>query len=334
MPERSSRMPELLNRMPDRMPTASRVSTAEPIGVLVMAYGTPATLEDVESYYTHIRRGRPPEPAQLEELTGRYRAIGGSSPLLAISRAQAGGLGELLAAQGERRFHVELGCKHAPPFIEDAVQALLDAGVREAIGLVLAPHYSTLSIGEYVLRAREAAGDRLDFTFIEDWHLEPAYIQLLAGRLRESLDCFPVEVRDEVEVVFTAHSLPARVVLSKDPYPRQLPETARAVALSAGHPRFSTAWQSAGRTSEQWLGPDVLEVVRKLAATGSPGVIVCPAGFVSDHLEILYDLDVECRQLAANAGLSWRRTASPNADPAFLQTLAGLVLDRVSVART
>lgn len=305
-----------------------------PEGVLLMAYGTPASLADVESYYTHIRRGRPPGQAQLRELIGRYRAIGGSSPLLEISRAQARGLGEALAAQSGRRFHVELGCKHAPPFIEDAVKALLDAGARHVVGLVLAPHYSALSVGEYVLRAREASGGALDFTFIEDWHLEPAYIELLAGRAGEALNRFPSDVRDDVEIVFTAHSLPARIALSQDPYPMQLPETARAVASEVGHARWSTAWQSAGRTAEPWLGPDVLEVVRNRANTDSAGVIVCPAGFVSDHLEILYDLDVECRQVAATAGVPWRRTASLNADPAFSRALAGLVLNRVDGART
>jgi ferrochelatase len=307
-------------------------SAFEHVGVLVMAYGTPATIADIPAYYTHIRRGRPPEPAQLQELIGRYQAIGGSSPLLEISRAQATGLLARLEAKHGGRFQVELGMKHAPPFIEDGVQRLIDAAVSRAVGLVLAPHYSPLSVGEYVARARNAAGETLDFSFVEDWHLAPSYIDLLAERVNESLDCFAVEIRGEVDVVFTAHSLPARVLGSDDPYPRQLGETAEAVASRIDLAHWSTAWQSAGRTSEPWLGPDILEVTRALAAAGSKGMIVCPAGFVSDHLEILYDLDVECRAVAATAGLPWQRTRSPNADPVFLEALCDIVLDRLAMA--
>jgi ferrochelatase len=289
-------------------------------------------LADVEAYYTHIRRGRPPDPAQLEQLIGRYRAIGGSSPLLEVSRAQQSGLQSLLEAEHDGRFRVELGMKHADPFIEDAVNALIDAGVHRVVGLVLAPHYSSLSVGEYISRATAAAGDRLDFAFVEDWHLEPSYIALLADRLREAVRSFPSETRRDLDVVFTAHSLPSRILASGDPYPRQLQETAEAVAQSVGLTRWSTAWQSAGRTSEQWLGPDILDVVRELAAAGSAGMVVCPAGFVADHLEVLYDLDLECRAAAADVGLPWRRTRSPNADPVFLRVLGGVVLDRLSVS--
>jgi ferrochelatase len=305
---------------------------SESTGVLLMSYGTPATLVDVEAYYTHIRRGRPPDPAQLEQLIGRYRAIGGSSPLLEISRAQQSGLQSLLEAEHDGRFRVELGMKHADPFIEDAVTTLIDAGVHRVVGLVLAPHYSSLSVGEYISRATAAAGDRLDFAFVEDWHLEPSYIALLADRLREAVRSLPSQTRHDLDVVFTAHSLPSRILASGDPYPRQLRETAEAVAESVGLTRWSTAWQSAGRTSEQWLGPDILEVVRELAAAGSAGMVVCPAGFVADHLEVLYDLDLECRAAAAAVGLPWRRTRSPNADPAFLRVLGDVVLDRLSVS--
>lgn len=304
----------------------------EPTGVLLMAYGTPATLADVEPYYTHIRRGRPPPPEKLEELIERYRAIGGASPLLEICRAQARGLERLLETKGERGFRVELGMKHAPPYIEDGVEALLDAGVRRAVALVLAPHYSALSVGEYMARAREAAGDRLDLLPVEHWHLEPSFIALLAERVRSCLRSFPADVRAELDLVVTAHSLPARIRETDDPYPLQLEQTAQAVALNTGMERWSVAWQSAGRTPEPWLGPDILEVIRALAEAGSSGAIVCPAGFVSDHLEILYDLDVQCQAVAAEAGLAWRRTESANADPRFLAALGDVVLDRLSVA--
>src|ERR1039458_7105208 len=215
------RTPRMLNGTP---------SVSEQIGVLVMAYGTPATLADVETYYTHIRRGRPPEAAQLRELIGRYQAIGGSSPLLEISRAQATGLQTQLEAKHGGHFQVELGMKHAPPFIEDGVKRLIEAAVQRAVGMVLAPHYSPLSVGEYLARARNAAGEALDLSFVEDWHLASSYIDLLAERISESLSHFPVEIRDEVDVVFTAHSLPAHVLRSDDPYPQQLGETAEAVA--------------------------------------------------------------------------------------------------------
>jgi len=320
-----------LNGMPSMTPNGMP-SVSEQIGVLLMAYGTPATLGDVETYYTHIRRGRPPEPAQLQELIGRYEAIGGSSPLLEVSRAQAAGLQTQLEAKRGDHFQVELGMKHAPPFIEDGVQRLIDAAVQRAVGIVLAPHYSPLSVGEYLARARGAAGEALDLSFVEDWHLASSYIDLLAERVSESLSCFPVEIRDEVDVVFTAHSLPARVSSSDDPYPQQLAETAEAVASTIDLARWSTAWQSAGRTSESWLEPDILEVTRELAAAGSRGMIVCPAGFVADHLEILYDLDIECRSLAAELGLAWQRTSSPNADPVFLEALCDVVSERLAMA--
>jgi ferrochelatase len=303
-----------------------------PSGVLLMAYGTPGSLADVESYYTHIRHGRPPEPAQLRELTDRYRAIGGSSPLLEICQAQARGLQELLDAERPGRFRVELGMKHAAPFIQDGVRTLLAAGVRRALALVLAPHYSRLSVGEYVASARGAVGERLRIAFVEQWHLVPGYIELLAERVREAIQSFPPPARESLEVVFTAHSLPARILADEDPYPRQLRETAAAVARILGLERWSIAWQSAGRTAEPWLGPDIVDVVRERAAAGSPGVVVCPAGFTSDHLETLYDLDVECRAVAEQAGLAWRRTESLNADPSFLAVLARLVLDHPSAA--
>jgi len=305
---------------------------AEPTGVLLMAYGTPATLADVEPYYTHIRRGRAPSPEKLEELVERYRAIGGASPLLEICQAQAGGLERLLEARDERGIRVELGMKHAPPYIEDGVEALLDAGVRRAVALVLAPHYSALSIGEYMTRARDAAGDRLDLLPVEHWHLTPSYVALLAQRVRSCLGSFPADVRDEVDLVVTAHSLPARILETGDPYPSQLEQSAQAIARETGMERWSVAWQSAGRTPEPWLGPDILEVIGALAEAGSRGAIVCPAGFVSDHLEILYDLDVECQAVAAEAGLAWRRTGSANADPLFLAALSDVVLDRLGVA--
>lgn len=286
-----------------------------------MAYGTPATPADVEGYYTHVRRGRPPTPELLADLRRRYDAIGGTSPLLERTREQAAGIQAALG-DGSR---VELGMKHAPPFIEDGVAALAAAGTTDVVGLVLAPHYSALSVGEYAARAEAAAaGAGIRLTMVESWHLAPGYLDLLARFVRAQVGALGVE---PLEVVFTAHSLPARILDSGDPYPDQLAETAAAVAERAGVERWSVAWQSAGRTPEPWIGPDVLAVLPALVAGGVAGVVVCPAGFVSDHLEVLYDLDVEARAEADRLGLAFARTPSPNAHPDFCATLAGVTRD-------
>jgi len=289
-----------------------------------MAYGTPATPDDVEGYYTHVRRGRPPTPEQLADLRRRYDTIGGTSPLLERTREQAAGI---QAALGDG-FHVELGMKHAPPFIEDGVAALAGAGITKVVGFVLAPHYSAMSVGEYAKRAEAAAADLgLRLTMVTSWHLAPGYLDLLAGLVRDEL--WRLEA-DPVEVVFTAHSLPTRILDMGDPYPDQLAETAAAVAALAGVERWSVGWQSAGRTPEPWIGPDILAVLPALVTAGAAGVVVCAAGFVSDHLEVLFDLDVEARAAADALGLAFTRTPSPNADPAFCDTLAAVIRSAVT----
>ncbi|HEX2064161.1 MAG TPA: ferrochelatase [Acidimicrobiales bacterium] len=294
---------------------------AEPVGVLVMAYGTPSGPDDVEAYYTHVRRGRPPPPGLLEELRRRYAAIGGVSPLAERTREQVQGIEAALGAG----YVVRLGQKHAAPFIEDGMAELLAAGVGRVVGLVLAPHYSALSVGQYHERAAASAGS-VRYTGIERWHLHPVLVDLLAQRVAGSLRRFPSGAT--VETLVTAHSLPERALsLDDPPYPQQLRETAEAVAAKAGVERWRLAWQSAGRTPEPWIGPDLLEVIRDLPAQGVDAVVVCPAGFVSDHLEVLYDLDVEARQAAHEVGLALERTPSLNDDPRFLAMLAGLVRD-------
>jgi len=288
------------------------------VGVLAMAYGTPAAPDDVEAYYTHIRHGRPPTPEQLADLQRRYDAIGGISPLLEITRAQCA---RLQGALGDG-YLVGLGQKHAAPYVEDGVQALAAAGVSDVVGLVLAPHYSAMSIGQYADRlAKAAAAAGLAATTVESWHTVPAYVTFLAGAVRDALTTVPAGA----EVVFTAHSLPQRITETGDPYPEQLRETAVEVVGRLGLDRWSTAWQSAGRTPEPWLGPDILNVLRGRAAAGSPGVVVCPCGFTADHLEVLYDLDIEARHLADSLGLPFARTRSLNDDPAVFAALADLV---------
>jgi len=284
-----------------------------------MAYGTPATPDDVEAYYTHVRRGRPPTPELLADLRRRYDAIGGTSPLLERTREQAAGIQAALGGG----YRVTLGMKHAPPFIEDGVAALAGDGVTRIIGLVLAPHYSVLSVGEYATRATATAVELgVGLTMVASWHLAPGYIDLLAGFVRDEVGRLGTK---PVEVVFTAHSLPARILDVGDPYPTQLAETAEAVATRADITRWSVGWQSAGRTPEPWIGPDLLTVLPTLVEAGAAGVVVCAAGFVSDHLELLYDLDIEAVAAADQLGLAFARTPSPNAHPAFCATLAEVV---------
>jgi ferrochelatase len=216
--------------------------------------------------------------------------------------------------------------KHAAPFIEDAVAGIIADGITRAVGVVLAPHYSRLSIGEYEERARAAAVGNLDFAMVPSWYDAPPYLEALVDRVQKALTTLP----ERTEVVFTAHSLPARIVNDGDPYPDQLRRTAEAVAARAGVGRWRVAWQSAGRTPEPWIEPDIGEVLDELAAGGdTEGVLVCPAGFTSDHLEILYDLDVEASARAGNLGLAFARTESLNDDPRLCEAVANAVLSHV-----
>lgn len=297
------------------------------VGVLVMAYGTPATPADVEPYYTHIRRGRPPTPEQLDNLQHRYDALGGISTLAARTRDQLDRLTVALEERAPGRFVVTLGQKHAAPFIEDGVAALVEAGATSIVGLVLAPHYSGFSVGQYHQRAGEtAAAAGIDFTGIERWHDEPAYRDFLGAAVRDALTGLPEKTR----VYFTAHSLPERV-LAGDPYPDELGASAQAVAVAGGLDRsaagWAMAWQSAGATPEPWRGPDILDVIRDVAASGeADGILVCPQGFVADHLEVAYDLDIEAQNVADEVGIAFGRTRVLNDDPTVLAALADKVI--------
>jgi ferrochelatase len=290
-----------------------------------MAYGTPERVGDLEAYYTDIRRGRPPAPEQLADLRRRYDAIGGLSPLAERTRAQASGLQRALDERTTPgAWRVELGLKHAAPSIEAGVEALSTDGVDEFVSLVLAPHFSALSVGQYLERAADAAG-HLKVRDITSWWDRPALIDLLAERVRAAM---PPEAR-RTELLVTAHSLPVRALTIDHPtYEEQLRATGELVAAAAGVDSWRIAWQSAGRTPEPWIGPDILEVIRSLPAEGYDAVVVCPAGFTSDHLEVLYDVDIEARAVAQEAGLTLSRTASLNDDPRFLALLADLVLER------
>ena len=301
------------------------------IGVLVMAYGTASGPEDVERYYTDIRGGRTPSPELLQELKERYAAIGNRFPLLEITRRQAFALERQLESEEPGRFKVYLGMKHSPPFIREGVEQMRGDGIGRAIGLVLAPHYSRLSVGTYVDRvhaaAAKGAGEASDlgFTFIESWHEQPLFIEAVSSRVDEALAKLAPQERDRAMVVFTAHSLPAKIVAAGDPYPTQLQETADLVAKKLGLSNYRTGWQSAGRTPEPWLGPDLGEIIRDVAAAGYPAMVVCACGFVADHLEILYDLDIEAQEHAMEAGIALIRTRSMNDDPDFIAAVAAVV---------
>jgi len=292
------------------------------VGVVLMAYGTPRAPEEIEPYYTDIRRGRPPTPDQLADLTRRYEAIGGISPLAALTERQRDGLQAALDARAPGGYVVGLGLKHAAPKVEQGVAALAAAGVDRIVGLVLAPHFSSMSIGEYVGRAGAAADAAgLPFAAVESWATEPAYVGFLTRAVGDGLAGLPAGTH----VAFTAHSLPERILATGDPYPDELRATAEAVADTAGIASWSIGWQSAGRTPEPWIGPDVLAVIDDLAGT-VPGLLVCPCGFVADHLEVLYDLDIEARGRAEGLGLAFARTRSMNADAGVLAALADRVV--------
>jgi ferrochelatase len=277
--------------------------------VVLMAYGSPSSAEDVRPYLEDVRGARPVSDEAVAELAERYRRIGGRSPLDDVTEAQRAALERELALP------VFVGMKHWRPRIAEAVDAALAGGATRVVGLVLAPHYSRMSVGEYRERLEAAVAGRAELVLIESWHDDPAFVDMLAERVRGT----------DAWVVFTAHSLPERILADGDPYREQLLETSRLVAERAVLERWSFAFQSASPTGEPWLGPDVLDELERLYADGVRKVLLAPVGFVSDHLEILWDLDVEAREKAEELGLELSRIESLNDDPAFIRALAGLV---------
>ncbi|GIU98800.1 MAG: ferrochelatase [Actinomycetota bacterium] len=320
---------------------------SEPIGVLVMAYGTASGPEDIERYYTDIRGGRPPSPELLAELRERYEAIGNRFPLLEITRAQAEGLARELNAAEPGGYRTYLGMKHSPPWIADGVAAMRRDGIARAVGIVMAPHWSGMSTETYRERVEAALGAEggPTFTFVESFHDHPLFVELLARRVAKALATLGPAEREDAVVVFTAHSLPVRALADGSlrcktceacpdgcRYERELRETAELVARELGLPRWRTAWQSVGRTQDPWWGPPIEEVIPALAEEGHRAVVVCSAGFVADHLETLYDLDVACRAIAEEAGIHFARTEMPNDDPAFVRALAAVVREHLGRA--
>jgi len=297
---------------------------SSPPAVLLMAYGTPDSVDAVPAYFTHIRGGRTPSAAAVAELRERYGRVGGVTPLLARTREVRDRLADAFTDAGAPR-PVYVGMKHWHPFIADTLQDMQRDGVREATGLVLAPHYSRMSIGGYARQLEEAAAAAPSprVRLIERWGAEPEFIALMAALVREALDGFGSPTP---AVVFSAHSLPVRIREWDDPYERELLESSRQTAEAAGISSWRFAWQSAGSTAEPWIGPDILAVLDTLAAEGVRRVLQVPIGFVADHLEVLYDIDIEAEGRAAELGMVLRRTRLPNADPRFIQALASIIV--------
>ncbi len=301
--------------------------------VLLMAYGSPDNLDQVEAYYTDIRRGNPPTPELLEELVGRYRAIGGGSPLSRIVEAQRAALEAELAARGHA-IRVYAGLRHIEPKIGRVVERMAAEGVERFAAIALAPQKSSNAAGYG--RAVEAAlaglGEAAPAVVVVDsWHDQPRFIEALVATTREALSRFPDPSR--VQVMFTAHSLPARVLAEGDPYPDQLAETAALVAAQLHLAEYTFSFQSAGRTGEAWLGPDILDEIRRLAGTGVTELVVRPVGFVADHLEVLYDIDIEAQAVARELGVRLERARSMNDDPTFIAGLADVALVALPLAQ-
>ena len=297
-------------------------------GVLLMAYGTPRNLNEVEPYYRDILGGRTPRPEALEELTERYRMVGGKTPLLEITQSVANLLGGRLNRDaGDTPWRVYIGMKHWHPYIAEAIDKIVADGVDELVALPLAPHYSKMSIAGYE-QLVESALDKQDSVpatrFIESWHANPGFIEFIAQRVRDGLKKFTSDP-SEVEVMFTAHSLPARILEYGDPYPTELMDSAAAVAKAANVESWRFAYQSAGMSGMPWLGPDILDSIEEISGEGGKNILVVPFGFVCDHLEILFDVDIEAIEKAEEVGVNLARIEMPNDSPGFIDTLFDLV---------
>ncbi|WP_026692671.1 ferrochelatase [Peribacillus kribbensis] len=303
------------------------------VGLLVMAYGTPYKEEDIERYYTHIRHGRRPSDEAILDLRTRYAAIGGISPLARITEEQAQALEKRLnEVQDEVEFTYYLGLKHIEPFVEDAVHQMKKDGIMEAVSIVLAPHFSTFSVKSYNGRAKEEAASigGPEIKSVESWYDEPKFIQYWVDRVTETYAKMSENERERAVLIVSAHSLPEKILLSGDPYPRQLQETASLIAEGAGIKHYELGWQSAGGTPEPWLGPDVQDLTRELfQKEGYQAFVYTPVGFVSDHLEVLYDNDVECKVVTEEIGAAYYRPEMPNTHPQFIDALADVVLKKL-----
>ena len=291
---------------------------AEAVAVLLMAYGGPESLDEVEPYLRDVRGGRATAPELVREIRQRYARIGGRSPIRELTEAQAAGVRQALAQDGP--FAVYVGMRHWHPYIRDVVEQIVVDGHRRLVGIVLAPHYSAMSVGAYEKQLLEAAAGRLDAALVPRWGDHPKFLDAVAGRVAQALRRFPTP--GAVQVLFTAHSLPERILATGDRYPDELRASAAAVAQRVGLASWRVAFQSAGATAEPWLGPEAGAVMTELAGQGHRAFLIVPIGFVCDHVEILYDVDVVHRELAGRLGVQLERTASLNDDPLLVSALA------------
>ncbi len=298
------------------------------IGLLVMAYGTPNKEEDLEAYYTHIRHGRRPSEEHLQDLKERYKAIGGISPLAKLTTLQAEGLADQLnEMQTDVEFKLYIGLKHIDPFIEDVVKQMYEDGITEVVSIVLAPHFSTFSVQSYNNRAKEEANKLgINITSVEDWYSEPKFIAYWTEAINKVVDAMSEIERENAAIIFSAHSLPEKIIALGDPYPKQLQETADLIAKQTKVKNYFLGWQSAGKTPEPWLGPDVQNLTRELyEEKGFTSFIYAPVGFVCDHLEVLFDNDVECKVVTNDLGVSYYRPEMPNVNKKFIAAMADAV---------
>ena len=293
------------------------------IGVLVMAYGGPDNLEEVEPYLMDVRGYRTTAPEIVHEVRERYREIGGRSPILERTQAQADALQSVLNEHGYD-FRVFVGMRHWHPFIPDTLTAMREQGIDRTVGLVMAPHYSRMSIQAYFNKIEEAKSG-MQVARIHDWHLLPEYLDALAERVHAALERFPESVRADVPVIFTAHSLPERILEWGDPYPLQLLATTEALKDRLGSRPYEFAYQSAAISNDPWLGPDASEVIEDYAAAGRRHILICPIGFVCEHVEILYDIDIVYQNLAKKLDVQLERIVMLNDSPKMIRGLAGLV---------
>ncbi len=306
----------------------SRISEDERTAVLLTAVGGPNSLDEVGPFLLDVRGGRPTSDDLVNEFRERYRRIGGKSPLLDISRAQANALEDRLNGDDRATYRCYVGMRNWRPYIRDVISEVVADGVDRLVVLPLTPYYSCRSVGAYFAAADAAlstVAPRPDVAYVESWNTEPALIGMFAAKVREGLEFLAQRSFHDPIVVFTAHSLPKRLIDGGDPYERELSETMALVLRRLPPLRARMAWQSAGRTDEAWLGPPLEEVLEEIGKTGEKAVLVVPFGFVSDHLEILYDVDIEARAFASERGLQLERTDSPNTDPGFIDAMAAAV---------
>ncbi|MBI3737589.1 MAG: ferrochelatase [Chloroflexi bacterium] len=293
------------------------------IGLLVMAYGGPDTIDEVEPYLLDVRGYRPTAPEIIHEVRERYREIGGRSPILEQTQAQTAALESALNTNGQE-FKAFVGMRHWHPYIKDTLTEMQAQGIERAIGLVMAPHYSRMSIEAYFKKIGEA-GSPVEVAPIKDWHLLPGYLGALVSRVCDALERFPADIRSQVPVIFSAHSLPERILEWNDPYPDQLRETVDAVMQRLGNQPHDFAFQSAAISNEPWLGPDVSELIKRYASQGQKNIISCPIGFVCEHVEVLYDIDIVYQKLARSLGVRLERIEMVHTTPQMMAGLAELI---------